>query len=80
MIKCYQIVPVDDGYTHLCESEETGLQYLGLKGSLNFKETIFFRDKNNADAWLRLWGMENQYLAEECWLSPNAVAQCRWRD
>jgi hypothetical protein len=80
MIKCYEIVPMDDGYTRLCESKETGLQYLEPKGSLNFKETILFLNKNNAEAWLQLWGMEHQYLVEECWLSPNIVAECSWRD
>jgi hypothetical protein len=71
---------MDDGYTRLCESKETGLQYLEPKGSLNFKETILFLSKAKADAWLQLWGMENQYCAEECWLSPNIVAECSWSD
>jgi hypothetical protein len=80
MIKCYQIVPMSSGYTRLCESKETGLQYLEPKGSLNFKETILFLSKARAENWLRLWGMEHQYLAEECWLSPNIVAECSWSD
>ena len=50
----YHIVPIDDGYTVVCQDKNTGELYLYKKSNKRNPEVLIFSSEQAADEWLKL--------------------------
>lgn len=70
----YQIVPIDDGYTFLCQNKNTNELYLRRKDEGKSPESLIFSSLRAAEEWIKQSTILNTRFKVEEFGASNIVA------
>lgn len=69
----YQIVPIDDGYTFLCQNKNTNELYLRQKSEGKSSESLIFSSRQAAEKWIEQSTILNKRFKVEEFCASNII-------